>query len=114
MITSGLFIPNVYKTTDTIKTMAFKFILVAAMAMPINTFNTSSYFMIRSGGKTLLTFLFDSVFSWTIRLPLAFVLVNFTNLGIIPIYILVTLSDAIKLPLAVIIIKTKIWLKTII
>ena len=114
MIGSGLFIPNVYKTTDAIKSLSFKFILVAAMGMPINTFNTSSYFMIRSGGKTLLTFLFDSVFSWVVRLPLAFILVNFTNLSIIPIYILVTLSDLIKTPLAVIIIKTKIWLKTII
>ena len=114
MISSGLFIPNVYKTTESIKSMAFKFILVAAMGMPINTFNTSSYFMIRSGGKTVLTFLFDSVFSWTIRLPLAFILVKYTSLNILPIYILVTLSDLIKSPLAVIIIKTKIWLKTII
>ena len=114
MIVSGLFIPNIYKTTDVIKAMSFKFILVAAMGMPINTFNTSSYFMIRSGGKTLLTFLFDSVFSWVIRLPLAFILVYFTSLSIIPIYILVTLSDLIKSPLAVIIIKNKIWLKTII
>ena len=80
----------------------------------INTFNTSSYFTIRSGGKTLLTFLFDSVFSWVVRLPLAFMLVTFTNLGIIPIFIIVTLSDGIKVPLAIMIIKTKIWLKTII
>ena len=59
-------------------------------------------------------FLFDSVFSWTIRLPLAFILVNYTGLGIIPIYIIVSLSDGIKIPLAIIIIKSKIWLKTII
>ncbi len=114
MVSSGLLIPNIYKTTEQIRDLAFIFILIASIGMPINTFNTSSYFTIRSGGKTLLTFLFDSVFSWTIRLPLAFVLVTYTNLGIIPIYIIVTLSDVIKMPLAIMIIKTKIWLKTII
>lgn len=114
MVSSGLLIPNIYKTTETIKQMAFSFIIIAAIGMPINTFNTSSYFMIRSGGKTFLTFLFDSFFSWVVRLPLAFCLVNFTNLGILMIFLLVTLSDLIKSPLAVIIIKTKIWLKTII
>ncbi len=114
MISSGLLIPNIYKTTDNIKDLAFTFILIASIAMPINTFNTSSYFTIRTGGKTFLTFLFDSVFSWTVRLPLAFILVSFTNLGIVPIYLIVSLSDGIKVPLAIIIIKTKIWLKTII
>ncbi len=114
MVTSGLLIPNVYKTTTEIKQMAFKFILVAAIGMPINTFNTSSYFMIRSGGRTVLTFLFDSAFAWVIKIPLAYCLVVFTDLNILLVFLFVTLSELIKVPVAIVIVKTKIWLKTII
>ena len=114
MVTSGLFIPNVYKTTTAIKKMAFKFTLVAAIGMPINTFNTSAYFMIRSGGRTVLTFLFDSAFAWVVRIPLAYCLVVFTDLNILLVFLFVTLSELIKVPIAIFIVKTKIWLKTII
>ena len=32
------------------------------------------YFTLRSGGKTVVTFLFDSVFTWVIVVPAAYLL----------------------------------------
>ena len=45
--------------------------------------------LFRSGGKTLVTFLFDSVFTWVIVVPVAFVLAKYTALGIVAVYFLV-------------------------
>ena len=54
--------------------------------MPFCAFTHSSYFTLRSGGKTLVTFLFDSVFTWVIVVPVAFVLAKYTALGIVAVY----------------------------
>ena len=58
LIVTCTFFPMIYNTTDEIKELATSFIRVAAACMPIYAFETCCYFTIRSGGKTLITFLF--------------------------------------------------------
>ena len=82
MLLVGGFFPQIYNTTDEIKSLATSFIAVSAIIMPFCAFTHSSYFTLRSGGKTLVTFLFDSVFTWVIVVPVAFVLAKYTVLGI--------------------------------
>ena len=72
------------------------------------------YFAVRSGGKTFVTFLFDSVYTWAIPAVLAFCLVTFTPLGIIPVYLIVQLSDAIKMSIGLLMLKSGFWANTII
>jgi putative MATE family efflux protein len=83
MLLVGGFFPHIYNTTDEIKSLATSFIAVSAIIMPFCAFTHSSYFTLRSGGKTLVTFLFDSVFTWVIVVPVAFVLAKYTALGIV-------------------------------
>ena len=85
--------PRLYNTTDEVRHMAAIFIVEVAMFMPVNAFLHASYFTLRSGGKTIITFLFDSVFIWVVSVPVAFCLSRFTGLSIYAIYFMVMSVD---------------------
>ena len=61
--------PLIYKTTEEVRSLAKGFIMIVALCMPLHAFNHASYFTLRSGGKTIVTFLFDSVFTWVVSIP---------------------------------------------
>ncbi|MBQ8569082.1 MAG: MATE family efflux transporter [Oscillospiraceae bacterium] len=110
---SGLF-PQAYKTTDDVRELASAFIFISAVLMPVHGILHSSYFILRSGGKTLITFLFDSCFSWGVSVPLAYCLSRFTSLDIVTIYLAVQSAEAIKLVIGLILIKKGVWLSNIV
>ena len=110
MLVLGRFFPGIYNTTAEIKTLATRFIAVLAVIMPFCSFSHASYFTLRSGGKTLVTFLFDSVFTWVIVVPLAFALAHFTGLGIVSVYFLVQATELIKVTIGYHMVKSNVWL----
>ena len=89
-------------------------ILIAPGCMPLAAFMHASYFTLRSGGKTIVTFLFDSVFLWCVSLPVAYVLSRFTGLPIIPLYLCCQLLDIIKCVIGFILVKKGVWLNNIV
>ncbi len=105
--------PRIYKTSDEIKLLAEKFIIIAAICMPLNAFTNASYFTLRSGGKTVVTFLFDSVFVWTISIPTAYILSRFTNLPIVQLYLLCQSLEFIKCIIGFILVKKGVWIQNI-
>ena len=109
----GLF-PHIYNVSDDIRALATKFIAVAAIWMPFCSFSHCSYFTLRSGGKTLVTFLFDSVFTWVVMAPLAFVLAHFTGLGIVWVYFFVCGTELIKNIMGYFMVKSNVWLQQIV
>ncbi|SOB98545.1 MATE family efflux transporter [Pseudobutyrivibrio ruminis] len=109
----GLF-PHIYNVTPEIRALATKFIAVAALWMPFCSFSHCSYFTLRSGGKTLVTFLFDSVFTWVVMAPLAFVLAHFTGLGIVSVYFFVQGTEIIKNIMGYFMVKSDVWLQQIV
>ena len=108
------FIPKIYNTTDAVRDLATQLLLVSAAIMPVISFAHDCYFTIRSGGRTLLTFVFDSCSMWIVAVPLAFVLANFTDLPIIPLYIVVQLIEVLKSIIGFILVKKGIWIRNII
>ena len=70
---SGAF-PQIYNTSEDIRRIATGLIRINAMCMPLFSFSNAAYFVIRSGGKTMITFFFDSMYTFILPLPLAFVL----------------------------------------
>ena len=44
----------------------------------------------------MVTFLFDSVFTWVVVVPVAFLLAHGTGLGIVSVYFLVQATELIK------------------
>lgn len=114
MILLGGLFPEIYKTEPGIKVLAKSFIIISAMAMPLCAFSHCSYFTLRSGGKTIITFLFDSVFTWVVMIPYAFVLSHFTTLSITTVFFLVSFTEIIKVIIGFFMIKSNVWLQNIV
>ena len=74
----------------------------------------STYFTLRTGGKTIVTFLFDSVFLWAVTTPVAFVLSRYTGLPIIPLYLSCQLLDLIKCAIGFVLVKKGVWVNNIV
>lgn len=110
MLFIGRFFPQIYNTSGEIRALATKFIAVSALIMPFCSFSHASYFTLRSGGKTMVTFLFDSVFTWIIIVPTAFLLAHFTGLGIVSVYFLVQATELIKVVIGYFMIRSNVWL----
>lgn len=107
-------IPNVYNTEPAVKTLASQMLIVSACLMPFNALTNAGYFTLRSGGKTIVTFLFDSCFVWVLCFPLAFILSRFTALPILPIYISVQGLELLKACTAVILVRSKVWVNNLV
>ena len=114
MIFAGRYFPMIYKTEDSIKELAGRFIMISALVMPLCAFSHASYFTLRSGGKTGITFLFDSVYTWVVMIPYAFVLSHFTTLSITMVFFLVSFTEIIKVIIGFFMIKSNVWLQNIV
>ncbi|NLL92814.1 MAG: MATE family efflux transporter [Clostridiales bacterium] len=110
MICFSPFYPLIYNTTDEIRHLATLFLIVASIFFPSNALMNAVYFTVRSGGKTLITFLFDSVFVWVVSIPLCFVLVVFTDLPIVFVYFFVQATELIKCTIGFILVRTGFWI----
>lgn len=114
MILLAPFFPQLYNTSDEVKALATALLRIAAGCMPMYAFVHATYFTLRSGGKTVVTFLFDSVFLWCICIPVAFVLSRFTELPMAPLYLCCQLVDLIKCVIGFILVKKGVWLHNIV
>lgn len=105
--------PQIYDTTDEVRSLATHFIIITALCLPMHGLLNSLYFTLRCGGKTLITFIFDSVFSWSATLPLALVLCFLTDWHILLVYLLVQLADIIKIIIGALMIRKGIWINNL-
>ena len=101
--------PMIYNTTDEVRGLAASFIRIIALFMPVGAFLNASYFTLRSGGKTMVTFLFDSVFTWVVVVPVAFLLAHGTGLGIVSVYFLVQATELIKVVIGYCMVRSNVW-----
>lgn len=106
--------PRVYNTTDDIRHLASTIIRIGACFMPVGAFLNCAYFTLRSGGRTFITFLFDSAFLWVISWPVAYVLSRFTDLSIIALYTIVLALDFIKVAIGYVMLKKKVWIQDLV
>lgn len=106
--------PMLYNTSETVKELATWFLRIAALCMPIAAFVHAAYFTLRSGGKTIVTFLFDSVFLWGVSTPVAFMLSRYTDMYIVLLYLSVQLLDLIKCVIGFVLVKKGVWLNNIV
>jgi len=103
--------PMIYNTTPAVRSLATKLIIISAFTMPLYAYIHAVYFAMRSGGKTMLTFAFDSGSIWLGSLPLAYCLSRFTALPMVPMYILVMGVEALKCIIGFFIIKSDSWIQ---
>lgn len=114
MLLLARFFPLLYNTNAEARTLATYFIMLTAVFMPQNAFLHASYFTLRSGGKTIITFLFDSVFIWCVSVMIAFVLSRYTDLPVAAVYAFVQMGDWIKCVIGFVLVKKGVWLQNIV
>lgn len=106
----SLFFPDLYNTTDEVRALASSFIITVAISAPIQAILNASYFTLRSGGKTLLTFLFDSAYVWCFTIPLSYCMIRFTTLPVEWVYFMCYNSDIIRCIIGIVLVRHGIWL----
>jgi len=114
IIASAPFIPLLYNVEPEVQALATKCLMVAGASLPIHALIHVIYFTVRSGGKTGITFLFDSVYTWAVPAMLSLFLCRFTSLPIIWVYFIVQFSDIIKLAIGIPMIKSGFWANCVI
>lgn len=108
------YLPQVYNTTDEVKNLASDFLRITGALMPLFGLCHSLYFTIRAGGKTFITFLFDSAFLMVIGVPLAYFLTRYTSLGIVTIYAICEGTALIKVFIGFAISASGVWMQNIV
>lgn len=109
---SGLF-PKIYNTSNDIRALATTMICICAAIMPFNAYTNAAYFTLRSGGKTLVTFLFDSCFVWLVIIPTAYFLSRMTSMPIVPLFAICQGTDLIKCVIGYHMIKKGTWIQNL-
>ena len=108
------FIPQIYNTSVEVKNLASSLLRISACMLPIISLYYSSYFTMRAGGKTLLTFFFDSGYTFIFTFIVALCLTRFTDLPILNVYLLVQCVDIPKAILGITLVKKGIWIHNIV
>ena len=113
MIVISPFFPLLYKASDAERHLAGQIIVVTGAFMPLCAYMHASYFTLRAGGNTLVTFLFDSCYVWVISVPAAFVMAHFTELGVTQMLFGVQALDIIKCFIGGAMVRSGVWAKTL-
>ena len=109
---SGLF-PLLYNTTDSVRHLATVLICINAVMMPFNSYTNATYFTLRSGGQTMVTFLFDSCFVCCVCVPVAFCLSRFTQMPIVPLFIICQSLELAKCAIGAFMLKQGKWIQNL-
>ncbi len=112
-LTAPLF-PRIYNTEDSVRALAVSIIRIGALFVPAYAFENAAYFTLRAGGKTIITFLFDSAFMCVLVVPVAYVLSRFTAMNILLLYACVNMLDFIKCGIGFTLVKKGVWVHNIV
>lgn len=107
-------IPQIYNTSDSVKQLASELLRIFSLLMPFCAFCHGCYFAMRSGGKTIVTMIFDSGFIWLVSFPVAYIIANFTSLPILPFYLIVQGVEIVKSIISGILINKNFWINNIV
>ncbi len=107
-------IPLAYNTETEIRELATVLMRITAIAMPFEALTHASYFTLRSGGKMLITIVFDSGFMWGVSVLLAFILSRCTALPFLALFAIIQGVSALKSIIGLALVKNGFWIRNII
>ena len=102
--------PLMYNTSTGVRALATTLLRINACFMPMFALYNSTYFAVRTGGKTFITFLFDSFYQLVITCGAAFILTRFFNIDAPMLYFLVLSTEIFKCAIGLTLVVKKIWL----
>ena len=113
ILLSGV-IPQIYNTTEEVRHLASAIIIVFGAVMPMLAYCNATYFIVRAGGKTLITMLTDCGYVWIFQLPAAYFISRFTDIPIVPFYVIIQALQLIKVAMGTYFVKKGVWLTNIV
>lgn len=114
LVVSSTIFPHLYETTDEVRSLATYMMIVSAVTMPFSAFANAAYFTLRSGGKVLITILFDSFYMWAVVIPVTSIFAYLTDIGILALFAIGQGVDSFKVIFGAILLKRGSWLKTLV
>lgn len=108
------FFPLLYNTSDIVRKQATAFLVAQAIFMPQASFLNATYFTLRAGGKTVITFFFDCAFLWVVSIPVVFLLSRLTNIPAHYIYAAGQIADWGKCVIGFILVRKGVWIQNIV
>jgi putative MATE family efflux protein len=91
------------------KALASQLFIVYGCFIPIFAIAVCCFVILRTGGKTRLILLLDSFSMWIITVPMTWLIVLFTPLPLVWIYVLVQSVDLLKSAVGLILLKKSNW-----
>ena len=107
-------IPLMYNIGDDMRRVTQQLLVIAGASLPIHSYVHVVYFTIRSGGKTLITFLFDCVYTWLVPVPLARFLCSQPDPNIVMVYFCVQFIDVVKVIIGALMLRSDFWANNIV
>ncbi|MBR6184807.1 MAG: MATE family efflux transporter [Clostridia bacterium] len=107
-------IPRAYTgVTQDVRDIAARLLRVTSCAMPLYAIAHCTYFTLRSGGKTIITFLFDSCYTWAFSVPLALLMVKVFQAEIVVAYAVVEAANLIKCVIGLLFVRSGKWIQNL-
>ena len=114
LIASSPLFPQLYNTGDGVRSLATYMMIISAIAMPFSAFAHSAYFTLRSGGRVMITLLFDSVYMWCVVIPASFIAAYLTDMSIYWLFIIGQGAEALKCIFGAILLKKGDWVRQLV
>ena len=114
LLVASPLVPRLYRTEAEVRTLAMDLLIIYALCMPLMSYCNSAYFILRSGGKTLVTFVFDSGYTWVVAVPLAWCLTRLTSMDVRAVYLCIQLADIIKVIFGRTLIRRDVWVNNMV
>ena len=97
-----------------VRTQATQMLLITAVAIPIQSLSISTMFLLRAGGMTRITSLFDCGSTWLLFISAAWLLVKFTAFTLPVVYLLVNCLELVKAGIGIVLSAKGVWVNNII
>jgi len=106
-------IVNFYNIPENLKITVSICIKEIGLCLSLLFTSTVIFFILRSGGKTVLVLLYDILYTYCIQLFIQYILVKFTDLSLEIVFLIVSLCFVIKLLTGLILINKGFWIKNL-
>lgn len=103
-----------YNTTEAVRALGAFMMIVSGVFMPFGAYAHAAYFTLRTGGKVMVTLLFDCVYMWAVVMPVSLVLAHFTGIDIHWLFVICQGVEAAKCILGFISLKKANWAKQLV
>jgi Na+-driven multidrug efflux pump len=114
MILASDLVPKLYNVGPEVQELTRQMLIIAGLSLPLHSFAHVAYFTIRSGGRTIITFFFDALYTWLVTVVLAFLLTRFTDMPIVQVYFCVQFIDILKVIIGLLMLRSDFWARNVV